>query len=302
MIRLLVMDVDGTLTDGKIYMGAHGELMKAFDVKDGYAIKEILPSYGIIPIIITARESEILCNRCKELGIQEFHQGRRDKLHCLEELMHKYSVAMDEVAYIGDDILDLQCMIPIYQQGGVVTCPADACAEVVACCDYVSVHKAGEGAVREIVEYLVASSEKSSAIDLKHRLSEAVRYILSINADNLAAGSYDVSSDFYYNVNEYVPQEEKDVLYESHYKYIDIQRIVYGTEMLMITDVSHLRKVTEYDPKKDFVNYADNGNRSGIILSEGSVAVLYPHDAHRAVRWGNSEVKVKKIVGKLLIQ
>ena len=78
-IKYLVMDVDGTLTDGKIYMGENGEVMKAFNIKDGYAISYFLPSNGIIPIVITGRKSKIVENRCKELGITEVHQGCIDK-------------------------------------------------------------------------------------------------------------------------------------------------------------------------------------------------------------------------------
>ena len=78
-IKLLVMDVDGTLTDGCIYTGSNGEMMKAFDVKDGYAIKHILPELGIIPAIITGRRSDIVACRARELDIEELYQGVADK-------------------------------------------------------------------------------------------------------------------------------------------------------------------------------------------------------------------------------
>ena len=120
------MDVDGTLTDGKIYMGNDGEIMKAFDIKDGCGIKDILPTLDIVPVIITARTSKILENRCKELSINELHQGIRNKFEKLQEICRTYNVTLKEVAYIGDDILDLQCMKPIKDAGGVVACPADA--------------------------------------------------------------------------------------------------------------------------------------------------------------------------------
>ena len=74
-IKFLVLDVDGTLTDGKIYMGAEGELFKAFDIKDGCGIKDILPQYNIVPVIITARDSMILIRRCKELNISNLYQN-----------------------------------------------------------------------------------------------------------------------------------------------------------------------------------------------------------------------------------
>lgn len=157
-IRFLIMDVDGTLTDGKIYMGANGEVMKAFDIKDGCGIKDILPTLDIIPVIITARQSLIVENRCKELAIVECHQGRRDKLTALEEILSRYSqqdgveYTLANVAYVGDDILDLQCMKPISEAGGLAACPADAVAEVIEVCDFVSTKRGGDGAVREIIE------------------------------------------------------------------------------------------------------------------------------------------------------
>ncbi len=103
MVKYLVMDVDGTLTDGKIYMGANGEVMKAFNIKDGCGIKDIAMAHGIIPVIITARESEIVANRCRELGITEVYQGVRDKVGKLREITDDFT----KEAYIGDDILEL---------------------------------------------------------------------------------------------------------------------------------------------------------------------------------------------------
>lgn len=156
------MDVDGTLTDGKIYMGVEGEVMKAFDIKDGYAIHSLLKEHDIIPVVITARESTIVERRCKELGITEVHQGVMDKLGCLNGILKKYSSAaqqfhLSNVAYIGDDLLDLKCMIPIMEAGGIAGCPADAAKKVSAACNYISAHRGGDGAVREFVEYLIRS-------------------------------------------------------------------------------------------------------------------------------------------------
>ncbi len=151
MIKLLVMDVDGTLTDGRIYVGAQGELMKAFDVRDGYAIAHILPEYGIVPVIITGRSSEIVSNRAKELGIAELHQGVSDKLKMLREIAAKYDVSAEKIAYIGDDLNDLPCI----RYCGVTACPADAVSLVLEQVDYVCKHNGGRGAVREYIEWLV---------------------------------------------------------------------------------------------------------------------------------------------------
>lgn len=147
-IKLLVMDVDGTLTDGKIYMGENGEVMKAFNIKDGYAIAHMLPEMGIIPVIITGRESKIVENRARELKITELYQGVSNKLEKLKEVAAKYHAAPEEIAYIGDDLNDLECI----EYCGLTACPADAVADVKAKCDYTCNTIAGEGSVRDLVE------------------------------------------------------------------------------------------------------------------------------------------------------
>lgn len=160
MVKFLIMDVDGTLTDGKIYMGIQGEMFKAFDIKDGCGIKDILPRYGIIPVVITARRSKILENRCRELGIEYVFQDVREKQAKLNDIIESYNrehhteYGLKDCAYIGDDILDLQCMEPIKDAGGIVGCPGDAVEEVATVADYVCVHKGGNGAVREFIKYL----------------------------------------------------------------------------------------------------------------------------------------------------
>lgn len=152
-IKYLVMDVDGTLTDGKIYMSGEGELFKAFDIKDGCGIHDILPQFNIIPIIITGRVSKILENRCKELGIAEIFQGVVDKIGKLHEVIGEKE--FDCVAYIGDDINDLECMKRIKSGNGIIGCPADAVSIVREISDYVAKNKGGDGAVREFIEWLV---------------------------------------------------------------------------------------------------------------------------------------------------
>ena len=160
MIKFLVMDVDGTLTDGKLYIGQDGEMFKTFDIKDGCGIKDILPAINIIPIIITARCSKILENRCQELGIQHLFQGVREKRIKLDEIISEFSrsegieYSYKNVAYIGDDILDLQCMLPIKTCGGLIGCPRDAALEVLATSDFISSKNGGDGAVREFIEHL----------------------------------------------------------------------------------------------------------------------------------------------------
>ena len=150
-IKYLVMDVDGTLTDGKIYMGNDGEMMKAFSIKDGYGIHDIAMKAGIIPVIITGRISQIVLNRCNELGIKEIHQGISNKI----EKLLSFTTDLSKVAYIGDDLNDLSCMIPVKEAGGVVGCPHDAVRKVIELADFVTEHNGGDGAVRDFIEWLV---------------------------------------------------------------------------------------------------------------------------------------------------
>ena len=148
-IKMLVMYVDGTLTDGKIYIGADGEVMKAFNVKDGYAISH-LKEYGIIPVIITGRESEIVKYRAKELGVTELYQGVKEKLSVLKEIAEKYGISSEEIAYIGDDLNDLECM----KYCGYSGCPYDAVSEVKDAVKYFCRNSGGEGALREYIDFL----------------------------------------------------------------------------------------------------------------------------------------------------
>lgn len=147
-LKMLVMDVDGTLTDGTIYISGQGEVMKAFDVKDGYAIKHILPTLGIIPVIITGRKSDIVERRARELDINELYQGVSDKVTVLKKAAEKYSVKAEEIAYIGDDLNDL----PAIAFCGYTACPQDAVAAVMKQVDYVCRRDGGRGAVREFID------------------------------------------------------------------------------------------------------------------------------------------------------
>lgn len=149
-IKMLILDVDGTLTDGRIYIGSQGEIMKAFNVKDGLGIVK-LQTHGIIPVIITGRQSDILTYRAKELNIVEVFQGVNNKIEKLKEVLNKYDVKLKEVAYIGDDENDLECM----KMCAIKGCPADAVDIVIKISDYVCKRNGGEGAVREFIDYLL---------------------------------------------------------------------------------------------------------------------------------------------------
>lgn len=150
-IRYLVMDVDGTLTDGKINIGPAGEVFKSFSAKDGCGIHDIAMPAGIIPVIITGRDSAIVSNRSAELGITEVYQGVKNKL----EQLNRITDDLSKVAYIGDDLNDLTCMREVKRQGGLIGCPNDAVKEVKALADYVATRNGGDGAVREFIEWLL---------------------------------------------------------------------------------------------------------------------------------------------------
>lgn len=157
MIKLLIFDVDGTLTDGKIYMSSSGELFKAFDIKDGYGISTMLPEAGISPVIMTGRESKIVENRCRELGVKHCYMGVRDKGAKIRELAEEHGLQTDErgiypeIGYMGDDLIDL----PAMGICGVAGCPADAVEEVKAAADYICQQKGGDGACREFIEWVI---------------------------------------------------------------------------------------------------------------------------------------------------
>lgn len=151
MYKLFVMDVDGTLTDGKIYMSPEGEAYKAFDIKDGYGVRNILKMYNIRTAIITGRQSEIVRRRAEELDIDYLYQGVGDKLSCLKQLVETVGCSFGEVVYIGDDISDLPCM----ERVGLCCCPADANENVKKIVKYVARRGGGQGAVREVIDRMI---------------------------------------------------------------------------------------------------------------------------------------------------
>jgi len=155
-IKLLCMDVDGTLTDGRMFIGNDGEIMKAFNGKDGYGIAHFLPEMGIVPVIITGRTSKIVEHRAAELKITELHQGKSPKLPVLKEIAEKYGAAPEEIAFIGDDLNDAGCL----QYCGFTGCPSDAVDEVKEMVSYVCKKEGGRGAVREFIEVIRRKTEQ----------------------------------------------------------------------------------------------------------------------------------------------
>lgn len=151
-VRLLAMDVDGTMTDGKIYIGQTGEMMKAFHVKDGQGIA-LLRGSGVVTAIITARQSEIVRRRADELHIDEVCQGVSDKQSVLCALCEKYGISPEETAYIGDDLGDLSAL----NYAGVAMCPSDAVPAVRQAADLVLPSRGGEGAIRDAAEWILSA-------------------------------------------------------------------------------------------------------------------------------------------------
>jgi len=149
-IRMLVLDVDGVLTDGRVLYGPDGQEFTAFHILDGHGIKLAIRS-GLIPAIITGRASEAVARRARELDIPEIHQRALDKLSVFEDLLARRGLAASQVACMGDDLLDL----PLLRRAGLAITVPDAVEEVRAAAHYVSHRPGGQGAVREAIELLL---------------------------------------------------------------------------------------------------------------------------------------------------
>lgn len=297
MIKYLIMDVDGSLTDGKIYMGSGGEVMKAFSIKDGYVFGSILKSANVIPVVITARTSKIVKNRCDELGIEEVHQGKIDKFATLKEVVGEENIG--KCAYFGDDLIDLKCMNPIKEAGGLIGCPIDAVQEIRVIADYVSIHKAGEGALREFVEWLM--QPKTDEIELRQRVEFALNYLQNLQTVEADAEEHVVNDDFFYFVKSYGEKAKEDFKLESHKKYIDIQIMVSGSGTLDIVDISRLTIKEDYDFDKDVMYWNIPDRMAHITLRAGDYTILYPENAHRSLRLIEEGTSSLKIVGKVRI-
>jgi len=151
-IRLLVLDVDGVLTDGVLVYGSAGEAVKRFHVRDGLAL-HLLGQAGVNVAVISGRRSEAVAIRCREIGLRDelVIQGSRDKSADLDALIGILAIEDDAVAAMGDDLPDL----PLLRRAGFAACPADAAPEVVAVCHHICGTEGGRGAVREVAELIL---------------------------------------------------------------------------------------------------------------------------------------------------
>jgi 3-deoxy-D-manno-octulosonate 8-phosphate phosphatase (KDO 8-P phosphatase) len=156
-IRLLLLDVDGVMTDGGIYFSENGDELKKFNILDGYGIMKLRGS-GVKVGIITGRISRLVARRAKELGIDELYQNLERKIDDYEQVKSKLGLTDDKIAYIGDDEPD----IPVLAKVGFAACPANAIVSVKDNSDYICKCRGGEGAVREVIDLILESQVHGS--------------------------------------------------------------------------------------------------------------------------------------------
>ena len=149
-IRLVITDVDGVLTDGGIFYSKNGEFLKKFNTRDSMGM-ELLLNCGIKTVMLTRENSEIVKKRAKKIKIVELYSGVTDKKSILPKILKNYNVRIDEIAYIGDDINDLEIMRSI----GFAATPNDGNTEVKKISNYICKMKGGEGAFREIADLIL---------------------------------------------------------------------------------------------------------------------------------------------------
>jgi len=159
-IRLFATDVDGVLTDAGMYYSESGDEWKKFNTRDGMGIK-LLQRAGILTAIVTQERTKLVARRGEKLAIPEVHQGVMDKLGLVREMAERHGLTLDRVAYIGDDINDLETLKAV----GFSASPADGVSQVTAVVDYVCRKKGGEGAVREVIDMILQA--QGSAVEVR---------------------------------------------------------------------------------------------------------------------------------------
>jgi 3-deoxy-D-manno-octulosonate 8-phosphate phosphatase (KDO 8-P phosphatase) len=151
-VQLLVLDVDGVLTDGRLHYGPKGETLKVFHVRDGFGLKQVA-SAGIAVAIVSGRKSAAVARRARELGIRLVVQGSNDKLAALARLAQSRGITLEQCACVGDDTPDA----PILEAAGLGIAVADAHGDALAAADLVTTRRGGDGAVREVCDWLIAA-------------------------------------------------------------------------------------------------------------------------------------------------
>ena len=163
-VRLMVFDVDGVLTDGRLWFGPQGEELKVFHSLDGHGVK-MLQEAGIAVALLSGRSAAAVILRAAELGVQHVLQGIAEKRAAFEALLARLGVEPGEAGYMGDDLPDL----PVLARCGFACAPHEACAEVLRGAHYVASAPAGGGAAREVCEYLLRSQGKLEGVLARHR-------------------------------------------------------------------------------------------------------------------------------------
>ena len=169
-IKMLILDVDGVMTDGRIIMDYKGREMKNFDVRDGHGLK-ILQRYGIKVAILTGRQSKVVEHRAKDLEIADVYQGAFNKKDVFEKILEKHKLSAGAVAFMGDDIVD----IPVLKRVGFSVAVADALDVVKKSVDYITVNRGGHGAVREICEMILQAQGKWPEIAANYEFSPRIK-------------------------------------------------------------------------------------------------------------------------------
>jgi 3-deoxy-D-manno-octulosonate 8-phosphate phosphatase (KDO 8-P phosphatase) len=158
-VRLLVLDVDGVLTDGTLYYGARGEALKAFHVRDGLGLK-LLAAAGVKVAVISGRRSSMTARRCRELGVGHLMQGVDDKVAAFRRLRDRLGVTSEACACVGDDLPD----VPLMREVGLSFAVADAHPQARDAAHMITRLPGGQGAVREICDYLLDARRAAAAI------------------------------------------------------------------------------------------------------------------------------------------
>jgi len=164
-IVMVVLDVDGVLTDGKIIIDDLGNESKHFHVRDGHGLK-LLMRGGVDVALLTGRTSEVVNHRARDLGITTVCQGAKDKAQVLAEMLAEKNISHEHVAYVGDDIVD----VPAFRMVGFSAAVADAPGYVKAHADYITEKKGGDGAVREICEMILKAQGTWDAVTERYGL------------------------------------------------------------------------------------------------------------------------------------
>ncbi|MBE8607844.1 KdsC family phosphatase [Vibrio sp. OPT10] len=169
-IKMVLLDVDGVMTDGSIYINQDGEFFKSFNVKDGLAI-ELLRSHSILVGVISGKASSALDTRCQQLGFDEIITGCKNKLPALMNICSKYEITSDQIAFLGDDVLD----IPIFEKVGLAVAPIDAHSLAIDSADWVSSLEGGKGMVREFVDLLLVTQLDKPLKEVYEPLLDKIR-------------------------------------------------------------------------------------------------------------------------------